>query len=84
MVTLLTLVFPLSLVVLLVAAGMALRSRRREAFQRRSVVDDHAIDRIIEDGELWVEDDEPLDLDEIDEEEERFWSESWDEPSGEW
>lgn len=84
MIKLLTLVFPLSLVVLLVAAGVALRSRRKEGFGRRSVLDDHAIDRIIREGEIWVEDDEPLDLDEIEDEEERFWSESWDEPSGEW
>lgn len=28
----------------------------------------------------WVERDEPLDLDEAREEEERFWDQSWDEP----
>ena len=84
MVTVLSLVFPLALVALLVAAGLALRSRRREALGARPVLDDAAIHRIIEDGEIWVDDDEPLDLQEIDDEEERFWSESWDEPSGEW
>ena len=84
MVTLLSLVFPLALVLLLTAAGFALWSRRREAFGRRPLLDDDAIDRIIEDGRIFVEDDEPLDLEEIEDEEERFWSESWDEPSSEW
>ena len=84
MVTILSLIFPLGLVLLLVAAGLALRSRRREAFGPRTLLDDDAINRIIEDGRLFVDEDEPLDLDEIEDEEERFWSESWDEPSGEW
>ncbi|MDX1646878.1 MAG: hypothetical protein R3304_07025 [Longimicrobiales bacterium] len=79
-----SLLFPLTLVILLLAAGMALRSRRKEALGRRLLLDDAAIDRIIEEGELFVEEDEPLDLEEIDDEEERFWSERWDEPSGEW
>jgi hypothetical protein len=47
------------------------------------VVDDDAVRSILERGVLVTEDDEPLDYDEIDEEERRFWSESWDEPD-EW
>ncbi len=42
-----------------------------------------AIDRIVETGQLVVDEEESLDLDDIDEEEDRFWSESWDEPE-EW
>ena len=43
-----------------------------------------AVDRIIEYGEIFIDEDDPLDLDGIDDEERRFWSESWDEPRGEW
>ncbi len=58
--------------------------RRKELLASSlSKVDDDAIAEILERGELYVEDDEPLDLAEIDEEEERFWSETWDEPE-EW
>ena len=47
------------LVYLLVLAGLALWSRRRESFGTRPLLDDDAIHRIIEDGEIWVEEDEP-------------------------
>jgi hypothetical protein len=43
-------------------------------------VDDQAVETILSMGTLAVEDDEPLDIEEIDDEERRFWSESWDEP----
>jgi hypothetical protein len=43
-----------------------------------SRLSDHDVDRIIETGAYAVEDD-PLDMDEVREAEERFWSESWDE-----
>jgi hypothetical protein len=43
------------------------------------VVDDEALDTIRNTGIL-TDDDEPLDIREIDEEERKFWSESWDEP----
>ena len=68
---------------LVVAAAVTLRARRRETFGPRCVIDDSAIERIIEDGELAIEE-EALDLDEIENEEDRFWSESWDEPTGDW
>jgi hypothetical protein len=44
------------------------------------VLDDDAIRTILDTGELHVDEDEPLNLEAIDEEEERFWSETWDEP----
>jgi hypothetical protein len=68
------------LAALTVAAGWSVYERRRRLLQRRPLVDDDAIRAILDTGELHVEDDEPLDLEEIDQEEERFWSESWDEP----
>jgi len=78
-------VFGAGLATLAIAAGVSLRARRAQALGRgRLVLDDAAIDQIIEQGEIWVDEDEPLDLDEIDDEEERFWSESWDEPQGDW
>ncbi len=68
---------------LVLAAGLAvvayamsrshLRARRRSAS-----LDDDAIRRIETSGRVDVE--EPLDLDEAHEEEERFWEEDWDEP----
>ncbi|HET9949600.1 MAG TPA: hypothetical protein VFQ22_11805 [Longimicrobiales bacterium] len=77
--TLFWVVFWGGLTVLAVAAGVTLHARRRELFE--SVVppvDDEAVRRILATGQLAV--DEPLDLEEIDQEEQRFWSESWDEP----
>jgi len=68
------------LAALTVAAGWSLYERRRRLKVRAPVLDDDAIRRILETGELHVEEDEPLNLAEIDQEEERFWSETWDEP----
>lgn len=76
--------FWLALSTLVLAAGVTLHLRRRELLASdRPKLDDEAIRRIVETGELLVDEDEPLDLEEIDQEEERFWSESWDEPD-EW
>lgn len=78
-------VFGAGLATLAIAAGVSLRARRAEVLRPGApVLDDASIQRIIEEGALWIDDDEPLDLDEIDDEEERFWSESWDEPQGDW
>ncbi len=60
--------------VLAVAAWIATRRR----LDRRKRLDDADIQQIENAG--WVEVDEPLDLDEAREEEERFWNEDWDEP----
>jgi hypothetical protein len=69
------------LVGLVVASGIQLRVRmRRRLRPRHPVVDDAAVRAIVERGVLVIDDDEPLDYNEIDEEERRFWSESWDEP----
>ena len=83
MLTLFWVVLWVALSALVVVAAVRLHLRRREL--QASVLprlDDAAIEAIIETGQLAV-DDEPLDLREIDEREERFWSESWDEPD-EW
>ena len=78
-------IFGVGLAILAMAAGVSLGVRRRESYGAPTpVVDDDVIRTIIEKGEVYVEEDEPLDLDEVDDEEERFWSESWDEPSGDW
>lgn len=96
MITLFWIVFWAGLAALVVAAGVSLHVKRKDALASSvPVVDDEAIDRILRTGELkveeWdsetltliVEDDEELDQDEIDDEEGQFWSESWDEPT-EW
>lgn len=76
-------VFGAGCALLVVTAGVTLHVRRRRAWGRVPVVDDETIRRIIDTGEVHV-DEEPLDLATIDDEEERFWSESWEEPSSEW
>ena len=76
-----TLFAALACIVLL--AGLAARRRvaDRTARERGPGVDDDAIRRIQDEGYLSAdEEDEPLDLDEIAREEERFWDETWDEP----
>jgi hypothetical protein len=42
------------------------------------------IEEILETGVVVVDEQFPLDLKDIGDEEERFWSESWDEPTEEW
>jgi hypothetical protein len=67
---------------LALAAGLVYRSRlARVVGSREPLLDDDLIRQIEESG--WVEVDEPLDLEEIQEEEARFWEEPWDEPD-EW
>lgn len=84
MLTFLWTLFGIALAALAVAAGLSVHFRRRQLLAaNRPLLDDEAIDTIVETGELVVDEDESLDLDDIDEEEERFWSESWDEPE-EW
>jgi hypothetical protein len=84
MVTLFWFVFWVGLAVLAFAAGISLRVRLEDELGApRTVVDDDAIRAILETGTLVAPTEEPLDLDEIEEEERRFWSESWDEPE-EW
>lgn len=80
MLTLFWILFSALLAALTVAASWSLYERRRQLIRSRPALDDEAIQRILATGELFVEEDEPLDLEEIDEQEERFWSETWDEP----
>jgi hypothetical protein len=68
------------LAALTVAAGWSLYEQRMRRTRERLVLDDDAIRTILDTGELHVDEDEPLNLEAIDEEEERFWSETWDEP----
>ncbi|HEX9885757.1 MAG TPA: hypothetical protein VGA70_04680 [Longimicrobiales bacterium] len=42
-------------------------------------LDDDAIRRIVEEGVIRADGEEPLDLEEIEEEERRFWEEDWEE-----
>ena len=81
MVALFWIVFWAGLVVLAFAAGISLRVRLHAHVRARiPVVDDEALDVILTTGTLTSDDDEPLDIGDIDEEERKFWSESWDEP----
>lgn len=60
---------------LVAGAGIAYRVRMAAL---RDGLDEEAIRAIERHGR--IQQDEPLDLDEAAEEEERFWDESWDEP----
>lgn len=70
---------------LLILAGLRLRSRLRGGNDGSApVVDDDMLRRILKEGVVRTDEDEPLDLDEIHEEERRFWEEEeWDE-ADEW
>ena len=84
MLTLFWLLFLAVLLMLVVASGISVRSRLRQRVGRRGPrVDDDAVRRILETGRLTTDEDAPLDLREIDDEERRFWSESWEDPD-EW
>jgi hypothetical protein len=81
MVALFWFVFWTLLSVLVVAAGLKTYAHRRAVLATAlPSIDDDAVRTIVERGALSIEVDEPLDLREIGEEEERFWSEHWDEP----
>lgn len=74
--------FGILLGVLALAAGLIFRSRVARVIGRSDrVMTDDMIREIMESGRIEV--DEPLDLDQIQEEEARFWEEPWDEPD-EW
>jgi hypothetical protein len=62
------------------AGGLLVRRRIERAAQAESSLDDDVIRSIETHGYVEVEDHEPLDLEEISEEEERFWEdETWEE-----
>jgi hypothetical protein len=69
---------------LMLTVVVVLHYRRRAASSAQdSLLTDDMIRQIEQQGRLDLEDEEPLDLDEIRELEEQFWEESWDEPE-EW
>ena len=76
------------IVALLLVAWLTRRRRTRQpGVPRRSAwLTDRMVDEIIRTGSLSARyvPEEDLDLDEIAREEERFWSESWDEPGPYW
>jgi hypothetical protein len=64
---------------LAIAAGLLYRNRLETVgSEQPTVLDDDLVRQIENHG--WVEIEEPLDLDHIREQEQRFWEESWDEP----
>ncbi len=75
-------------VALLLAAGLVTwqRRRRNRPSPRSGWLTDDMLDEILTTGQLSAEQvpDEGLDLEEIAREEERFWSETWDEPEAHW
>jgi hypothetical protein len=65
---------------LALAAAVRFRIRLRAHVERRPVLDDAAVRDIISHGVFVSDEDEPLDLDQVREEERRFWEEAeWDE-----
>jgi uncharacterized membrane protein len=68
------------LAAVVLAGGLAARRRMQETREgKRPVVTDEVLRRIMEKGE--IEEEDPLDEDEIREAEERFWDESrWEDP----
>ena len=73
-------VFGIFTALLALAGGLIYRSRLGRLGGRRGMLTDDMIRQIEEQGALHVELDEPLDLKQIREEEERFLEETWDEP----
>ena len=51
--------------------------------KNRPSVDDAAIEEILATGALTTDEDSPLNIEQIDDEEQKFWSQTWDEPD-EW
>jgi len=69
-----------ALAVLALAAGATARRRAQRARHEGSGITDDDVRQIEQRGWLAREADEPLDLDEIREAEERFWEPTWDRP----
>ena len=84
MLTLFWLIFWAGLTVLVVTAGVNFRVQLRDRVEKnRPSVDDAAIEEILATGALTTDEDSPLDIEQIDGEERKFWSQTWDEPD-EW
>lgn len=67
-------------VVVVAAALMARRRVDRTVKGDRPITGDPLLREILEEGEGWDDDEEPLDEERAREEEDRFWAEEWDRP----
>ncbi len=84
MLTLFWLVFWAGLTILAVTAGVSLRMRLRDRVGKSMpIVNDAAVEEILATGALITDENSPLDIEQIDDEEHKFWSHTWDEPD-EW
>lgn len=70
----------LLLALLVAVAGVLARRRLRRARGRDAAISDDMVRRIERSGTLEYEPPSPLDLEQIREEEDDFWNQSWDEP----
>jgi hypothetical protein len=69
----------LLMALLVVAGGLAVRRKLRAGREKPSLSDD-MVQRIEKEGRLHIDLPEPLHLDEIREEEDEFWAQTWDLP----
>ncbi len=68
------------LAILVIAWGKRRRELRDRVKPAPLDLDDRAVEEIVQTGQLRTDEDAPLDLEEIEDEERRFWQEeSWDE-----
>ena len=75
----------LGLAVLVLVAGFVVRRRiHRRTRSGGFEVTDEVVRQIEREGRVRTDEREPLDRDRIREEEDRFWSETWDEPESFW
>lgn len=75
----------LGLALLVLVAGVVVRWRIRRHTDRGDLeVTDDVVRQIERVGRVRTDEREPLDRDRIREEEDRFWSETWDEPESYW
>jgi hypothetical protein len=70
----------ISVLALIAGAAGVRRVRQARAHKDHDSVTDDMIRQIEERGSVDVEEEEPLDFETIEEEEARFWEETWDEP----
>ena len=69
------------LAAIVLAGGLLSRRRIRDTVEGDvPLVTDEVLRRILEEGAVSPDDDEPLDEDRIREAEDRFWDEEWDRP----
>jgi hypothetical protein len=69
------------LAAIVLAGGLLSRRRIRDTVEGDvPLVTDEVMRRILEEGDVSPDDDEPLDEDRIREAEDRFWDEEWDRP----